>query len=402
MKFKPVCKYERLSQNVLGGQTVTDWISTDSVDAFWDQFLELTSLGQFQQSAFWARVKAADGWAPIRILSTVGDDIISGFQILQRSHWLGRIGYVSKGPVVIPGFPGTAEYTLELLLRLTRREGIRALVIQPPDRCEQIPPLLVDRGLPPDVLAEVNGATWIIDLSEGADAVERRMCSQTRRKIKLAIKRNIKIREGERDDLGVFFELMLATCRRQGVQPIPAKLENMLALWDAAGPARRIRITLAECEGEPLAGLICILFGETINFWKKGWASSEGQRNPNELLMHEGLRWASVNGFKTADFCAFDSQIASTILKGGALTPEQEGSRHTFHMRLGGAPRILPRTSIYVPNPLCRVAYNVAFQRQIRCARKEYRSEEGLANPAEDVQEIAAPTNIVGELHNTN
>src|ERR1019366_2785129 len=151
----------------------------------------------------------------------VEDEIVAGFQILWQSSWRGRTGYVSKGPVVLPGYSGLAEYATALLQKLSREERLRALVVQPPDLCVQMSEALACNGFMQEMSAKVNDATWILDLGDGFDAVEQRMSAVKRRVARQAVKLGVSIREGDRRDLGPFFELMLSTCRRQGVEPNP-------------------------------------------------------------------------------------------------------------------------------------------------------------------------------------
>jgi len=173
MKPAPSGSYEKIDQIKLGEGTAVAWISREVEDTHWDKFLQETPLGQFQQSTIWARVKATEGWRAVRVVLTVDKEIVGGFQILWQSSWRGRVGYVSKGPVALPGYPGLAEYATELLQRLGRRERFRALVVQPPDFCKQFSARLTVNGFELNMLVGVNETTWVVDLGDGFEAVER-------------------------------------------------------------------------------------------------------------------------------------------------------------------------------------------------------------------------------------
>jgi hypothetical protein len=84
--------------------------------------------------------------------------------------------------------------------------------------------------------------------------------------------------------------------------------------------------------------------------------------------MNESLRWACEKGYRAADFCAFDKKMAVAMLNGQPLSEEQEKSRHTFNVRLGGSPRLLPKAMVYFPNPVFRFAYRSVFRKKIRHA----------------------------------
>jgi CelD/BcsL family acetyltransferase involved in cellulose biosynthesis len=380
VKFEPSPGHSKTTQKTLGCGTAIAWISNESDDGCWDQFLQETSLGQFQQSTIWARAKYPEGWKPIRVLVTIDGELVAGFQMLTISSWRGRMGYVSKGPVVLPGYDGLTEYVTELLRKLAQKERLMALFVQPPDLCVATSETLTRNGFLPDMLAKVNDATWIVNLSGGFEAVERRMDAEGRRKARQAVNRGLRIREGAREDLNTFFDLMLSTCRRQGVDPNPPDVSHLLALWDAASPSGCIKLFFAEYEGILLTGYVDISFGKTVTQWKKGWNFKEGQRNPNDLITYEALKRGSRTGYQSYDFASFDRQMAVAILEGRSLSAEQDRSRYVFFTRFGGGPRLLPEAQVYFPNPVIRSAYRVYFHKRIRQSGDEWKVGRGSVN----------------------
>ena len=215
------------------------------------------------------------------MLFTVEGLLVGGFQILERSSLWGRIGYVSKGPVILPGRMPLAQYALEILQKVARRERLWALIVQLPDLCEEMLLKLAADAFMLNVLTGVNEATWVNDLGGNFEAVEQRMRRPTRQSIRQAKKRNVSIREGGRADLSTFFELMLSTCRRQRVKPNPPNERTLLALWDAAWPTGSIRLTFAEHEGQTLGGV------DLYSLWSNGFLLQErlgllGSTTPSE------------------------------------------------------------------------------------------------------------------------
>jgi lipid II:glycine glycyltransferase (peptidoglycan interpeptide bridge formation enzyme) len=372
--------YQKIAEFTQDGEPITAGLTRDSHDPAWDRFLQQTPLGQFQQSTLWAGAKAAEGWQPVRVLIRSENAILAGFQIMARPAWRGRgrIGYVSKGPVVLPGRPWAATYTAALLQQVVRQEKLSALVAQPPDLCPQMPGALQACGFLPDFLMNVNDATWIIDLSGDFESVEASMGRTTRNLVRRAVRTGITIRDGGREDLARFFELMLATCRRQETSPNPSRLADLLALWDAASPSGNIRLYLAEYEGRILAGLLVIRFGETATLWKVGAAPPDKELKPNDYMYSQAIRWAQEKGCRHCDFAAFDRRMALSILAGEALTEEQLHSRYLFLTRFGGQPRLLPGAQIYFPNPLLRAFYRSRFRRRLR---ESARPAESVACP---------------------
>ena len=356
VRFEPSCSYEKIHQAEFGGKTVRAWLSMENEDLCWDKFLQEGPPGQYQQSTMWARAKEPGGWKPVRVVLTLEDRIVGGLQILRRKRWWGGIGYISKGPVVSVDHPEMAGYATELVRKVSRDHGLAALVVQAPDYCEHMDSSLAAGGFAPGAPVHVYTTDWIFDLRGGLEKLEEQMSRQTRRKVRQAVARGLVIREGKREDLALFFELMRATCRRQGVDPSPSALRDFLALWDAAHPSDRVRLLFAEYEEKPLAGMICIGFGKTFTLWKRGWSGLEGRRHPNELLTWEALKRAAENGCDFCDYPDFDGRMAEAIQKGEELSPEQERSRYCFITRFGGMPRFMPEARIFFSNRFVRSA----------------------------------------------
>jgi peptidoglycan pentaglycine glycine transferase (the first glycine) len=359
--------YQKIAELSQDGEPVTAWLTRDAHDSGWDRFLAQTPLGQFQQSTAWARAKASEGWQPLRVLILSEDAIVAGFQIMARPAWRGRgrIGYISKGPVVVPGRSWAAGCTARLLQQVVRQEKLSALVVQPPDLCRQMPDALQAGGFMADCLMKVNDATWVIDLSGDFEAVEAQMGRTTRNLVRRAVRTGVTIRLGGREDLERFFELMLATCSRQQTSPNPARLADLLALWDAAAPSGNIRLFLAEYQGKVVAGLLAIVFGETATLWKVGAAPPDKELRPNDAMYHHAIRWAHESGCRYCDFAAFDRRMALSILAGEPLSEEQLHSRYLFLTRFGGQPRLLPGALIYFPHSLLRALYRCRFRRRL-------------------------------------
>jgi GNAT acetyltransferase-like protein len=360
--------YEKFDQRSLSHTKAVAWLSRVAEDKCWDAFLESTALGQFQQSTIWSRAKEPGGWRPIRIVVTVDNEIVAGFQILSRSFWWGKIGYLSKGPVVLPQWGEAADYVIELLRTISQAEGFRAVIVQPPDLCHQMPDRLDSAGFDLDVSGEVIDATWVIDLRGGFAAVEQGMNGEARRKIRQGVNRGVKVRDGDSHELGAFFELMLMTCQRQQVAPNPPDMKHLRAFWNAAHPTGRTRLYFSEFEGKPLTGYLDFAFGKTLKQWKKGWNSTEGQRNPNDVSTFEALKWACARGYEFYDFCGFDRKMALAIMQGEQLTENQLRSRYMFFTRFGGFPRLLPPSRVYFPNRLARHAYRLKYKSRLAAA----------------------------------
>jgi hypothetical protein len=355
--------YRPFDEATVAGKKAAAWIGEEAEDKAWDQFLQEISIGQFHQSSMWARAKASEKAGRAFVWRSAAEGrLLGGFQLLWRSSRFGRIGYVSKGPV-LEHLESRAEadslerYAIFLLKEVARRTKLRALIVQPPDFYTEMSDSLRLAGLAPGVPMGVNDATWIVDVSDGFAAVERRMDRAFRKCVDRAQRGNLRVREGERSDLGGFYELMVASCRRQNTDPNPSELRHLVALWDAAHPRGAIRLHVVEGDEGPIAGQLDVLFGKTVTFWKKGWSGAERKLSPNDVCMYEGIRWASQAGYSRVDFASFDRKMAEAMLAGQTLTDEQTQSRYVNFFRTGGRPMLLPRAQVWVANWILRMGY---------------------------------------------
>ncbi len=326
----------------------------------WDAFLEGTPLGQFQQSSGWAYVKSVEGWNTVRVFNQDGQNFHGGWQLLWKATRFGRIGYISKGPVLLEESPASISACLRSVADAARRLRLIAIILQPPDASCITSEDLCRHGYSWLPLPSIVDTTLITDVTGPFEALEKRMNRRVLQKTRQAVKCGVTVHEGRKHDMAVFFELMCATCKRQQTKPNPARVESLHALWDAFYP--RVRLVFARVDGKTVAGLLMIGFGNRLTFWKKGWNNEAKDAHPNAYLNVESLRWANANGYREVDFTNGDRGIALASQEGKSLTKAQQNSRHLFNMRLGAQPRFLPPARFFIVNPGLRVLFNTSIR----------------------------------------
>lgn len=123
--------------------------------------------------------------------------------------------------------------------------------------------------------------------------------SKTRYNIRLATKKGVTTREGTRDDLKIFYNIMKTTGSRDNFFIRP--LSYFEKIYDTMGP-ERVKLIIAEYENEPIAAVFPILYGNKV--WYLYGGSSNKHRNlmPNYLLQWEMIKWAVNNKCDWYDF----------------------------------------------------------------------------------------------------
>jgi hypothetical protein len=352
--------YRKIEPLSLKAEPLDAYLSPTVGDPLWDDFLRSTPLGQYQQSSLWAEFKAAEGWKHHRIVLVGETGIVGGFQMLWRCKGPFRIGYVSKGPVALPGISGLAPALFNLLADASRLLGLQAVIVQLPDDSSDSGE--DSHGFVRSNPMNVIEATYLVDVSDGMDVVRRRMHRNVRQCVRKAREQGVAVRAGSEADLPLFFDLMTATSRRQNSLPNPGSLEALRRLWRLFAGSGGVEMAFAGRDGRDIAGRMNLIFGRRVTQWKKGWDGSDSNWHPNELLADHALEWAHAHGYRLCDFSAINRLTAEHILAGRPHDDKIARSRDMFNLRLGGYPCLLPRAHVLLPNPLLRWGYRLTYR----------------------------------------
>lgn len=341
--------------------------------ADWDSFVDRHPHGQYQQATPWFVTKAREGWSAVwvSLRGSEGSALRAGAQILIKKTRFGPVGFLNKGPLVQSG-EDAAEAICRAVGQAQDRLGLRAIIAQAADRDTVVSPALERAGFGRDTLLPIISATQVIDVSRPWEAIEKDFRRSTRKKIRQGKDRGVVITEGGAADVAQFFELMKSTCVRQETSPNPASVEATQALWQAFETPRRIRIHFAEHEGRRIAAGLCLLFGDRVTFWKKGWDQSNPLLQSNTILTCNAIQWAAEHGYKWLDFSAVSRDVAEAMIAKAELPADVEERRDFFNLGFGGEGWVLPPVLVRFRTRLERWAF--------RCAqRPPWRSFAGRA-----------------------
>ena len=123
--------------------------------------------------------------------------------------------------------------------------------------------------------------------------------SKTRYNIRLATRKGVTIKEGTREDLETFYNIMKTTGSRDEFFIRP--LSYFQKIYDEMGP-EHVKLFMAEYEGKAIAAVLPILYGNKV--WYLYGGSSNEHRNlmPNYLLQWTMIKWALENKCEWYDF----------------------------------------------------------------------------------------------------
>ena len=320
-------------------------VGQELADPAWDSFVEATRGGTYQQTSMWAEVKSPSGWRPIRIALFRDDAVIAGCQILvRRVARVGAVAYVPYGPLVTDDDTDALSAVLDVLQTLVRQERFLYLKLQPPPGGNGMSDALTDRRFVRSGLDTAPRFTVRVDLRQSPEAILGAMRARTRTYIRQAERRGVVVRDGTRDELPVFYELVEATSRRQGFAPYPRSYYEQI--WRSfQGHAH---LLFADYQGDILSGALLIGFGDNVNFKMGGWLGGHRDVRPNELLHWVGMQWARDRGYRYYDLEGIDCAVAEAILSGrGSKDLPVSGLTH-FKLGLGGEVTEFPGSYDYV------------------------------------------------------
>ena len=282
----------------------------------------------FLQSGFWGSFKARFGWEALAfrtVWESAGENLIEEKSLLALRRKLVpgfSLVYIPWGPELPDAnlssshnlnFESTAKELAIALKKLLPKEtafirfdlpwriaGVCIATgrnISEADRAKAMPVPFIRSGA--DIQAP---DTVVLDLSQPMDSIKAQMKSKWRYNAKLAEKKGVNISRAGKEKMGVFYELLKETARRDGIsihsyQYYETLYENT---WY---PGRKpdLRLYLAEHEGDALAGIMTIFLGKRAVYLYG--ASSNKKRN---LMAPYGLQLKAMEDAKAFGCTEYD------------------------------------------------------------------------------------------------
>ena len=335
--------------------------STQVRDEAWDQFVISFAEPHHEQTSIWAELKEPFGWISWRILVLSRNQILGGVQILEyRLNRFLRVGYIQRGPLLSD--PDLAPRLFEFLKVCAVRRGIDYLALSLPYFAHPLIAHAFAAGfterpdrLPPSVWVK---ATLIKDLHQNEDSLFQEMRSTTKKHIRRGLRSDILVRDGTRDDIPAFVELVEKLCERRGItsnMPLGAFPQK---LWDAFHSRNMLHLFIAQNEQQPVAGLIVITTGLWARAWRIGWAGDQPEKHPTMVLYWKAIQWAKNNNYAYFDFLGLDIDDAKDLLSSRDKSAPFKCGITYSKVGMGGQIHLLAGEYCYFVNPLFRHLFN--------------------------------------------
>ncbi|OJX46940.1 MAG: hypothetical protein BGO78_15685 [Chloroflexi bacterium 44-23] len=287
----------------------------------WREILSRLPHPHFLQTSAWSEIKANNGWqAFFLIWKNNSKEIVAGAMILERQirpFPLLRlpIQYVPKGPlldwknselvaVVLKDIADFAQQRKAIFIKIDPEIYLENPIyfLKFEDMKEisgQVEASMSKNGWQfSDSQIQFQNTLWI-DLEPDEDEILTRMKQKTRYNIRLAAKKDIRIRLAKPEDYEKVYRLYAATSIRDGF--VIRSQSYYFDVWKNFTDANICYILLAEFEGEVIAALVMYIYG-CMAYYIYGM-SSDKNRNlmPTYLLQWEAIKLAKKSGARFYD-----------------------------------------------------------------------------------------------------
>ncbi len=332
----------------MGNQTDELIVRTSLHDPEWDDFVASTEGGHHVQTSLWAQIKSTLGWKPLRVIRMNSNAIIAGLQMLIRSYpVLGKVGYVSKGPIFLHEDRDVVNSIIAQTVRECQFRRIRILAIQPPNNADSISTLLIENHFQRSSMILAPTASVVTDLCPDEERLLMRMHEATRHNIRYGLKNGLTILEGPNDSLKSFYDLHLRTSQRQNFLPYP--YEYFETMRDALEPQGYFQLLFVEYDHQPVSCLLLVPFRDVVITKLCGWSGMYAKLKPNDVMQWAAIKWAKSHGYRFLDFDGFDRERANLLLRGEPLPESWTHTPDHFKYGFGGEVVLYPEAYDYVP-----------------------------------------------------
>jgi lipid II:glycine glycyltransferase (peptidoglycan interpeptide bridge formation enzyme) len=328
----------------------------------WDTLVDRTPGTDVAQLSSWAGIRRESGFDPLYVFAREDDRLVGGALVLERPlPVIGRVGYVSNGPVVSPAAPREAvvDRLGTAMDRLARRR-LRALFVQPPAEAADVTAALRRRGFRRSMSGIAPAASIRVDLRRDIEDLRRGLTKANRRRTRHWAERGVRVRMGSRDDIPVVADLVARSAEHQHYEPLsPDYIQNLHRELDAEEHAA---VFVAEIDGSPAAALLCTRCGGVVKQRLSGMERSERARRDgvSAAAVWRAMEWAKENGYHTYDFGGISTRAADALLDGAPEPSAHLKGTERFKTSFGGEVFRYPEQVELISSPPLRLAYDVS------------------------------------------
>jgi lipid II:glycine glycyltransferase (peptidoglycan interpeptide bridge formation enzyme) len=328
----------------------------------WDRFVDRVPGSDVAQLSVWARIRGNAGFRPMYLLAHLDGQLVGGALVLERRlPVLGRVGYISGGPLVSPAV--RRDVVVDRLVAATEELGrtrYRALFVQPPVDGHDVTAALRERGFRRSTAGIAPAASIHIDLHREAEELRGGLTKANRRRARKWAQRGVSVRVGSPDDAVLVAELLARTAEHQQFEPL--SLEYIQRLYRELDVGGHVVVFIAELDRVPVAALLCTRCGGTVRQRISGMDRNDRARSAgvSAATVWRALLWAKCHGYDTYDFGGLRAEAARLLLGGHPEASSHLTGSEQFKTSFGGEVYLYPDQVELISSRLVRLAYDIS------------------------------------------
>jgi peptidoglycan pentaglycine glycine transferase (the first glycine) len=291
----------------------------------WNELIAALPLPHLLQTWEWSQVKAKYGWQPLPFVwQAAGGKPVAAAMVLKRTISVGGFGarlsvlYIPKGPNLDWKNADLRRQVLDDLQAFAKRQGAIFIKLDPDVSLGTGVPgtgEAVEDATGQAVQSELKQRGWLfsqdqiqfrntvlVDLTPSEDEMLGRMKQKTRYNVRLAQKKDVKIRMGTAADLALLYKMYAETSVRDGF--LIRGEDYYQTVWrtfgapSAANHQPFSEPLIAEVDGQPVAAVSLFYFaGQAVYLFGMS-RDAHREKMPNYLLQWEAMRRAKSLGCK--------------------------------------------------------------------------------------------------------
>ena len=287
----------------------------------WNHIISQFETSTILQTWEWGQIKTNYGWKQDHyVKEDASGNLKAAALILSREQRFSKFGpsmkilYIPHGPLLDWDNAAFVEETLDLLKEYSKTQKAAYIKIDPQIVLTQDANDSKEfKGKAANELREYfKKAGWInsrqqiqfkntfwIDLTKSEEVLLANMKQKTRYNIRLAEKKDVKVRRGSSSDFNVIYEMYAATSARDGFIIRPK--EYYFLLWKTFMEAGMAVPLIAEVAGEPVGALFLFYFNQKSYYLYGMSRDVHREKMPSYLLQWEAIKLSKALGCKIYD-----------------------------------------------------------------------------------------------------
>jgi len=266
----------------------------------WENFNLKSKKPSFLQSWAWGEFQKSLDREIFRLGVYESDDLVGICLVIEEKAKTASFFYAPAGPVLSNWDKEPLDSLLRFLRSKARERNLSFLRLDPRKIEKKDEQLLFKAGFltAPEYVQPPCSA--LIDLYQSEQEILAKMATTTRYNIGASTRKNVKIREGGKEEVSIFIEFLKQTSKKHYLT-LPGEPDYHKKQFDALSQEGLMKLFIAGYQGVPLAAALVVFYGDTAYYLH---AANSYQQS--KLRAAYPLVWHSILAGKTLGLKKFD------------------------------------------------------------------------------------------------